>query len=61
MSKDLFIAAHEELIEQYLEDNPGSTWDEAYDKCADAAYDRMYDMMADKADHMRKLKREEGY
>lgn len=45
MSRDWFMAAHEALAEEYLEEHPEATEDEAFDKTADAAYDRMRDMM----------------
>ncbi len=48
--KDLFMAAHEELIAEYLKKNPGATEAEAYEKTADAAYDRMRDNLADRID-----------
>lgn len=57
--KELFIQAHEELIEQYLEKHPEATEAEAYDKTADGAYDRMRDKLADKADFLR-MQRKEG-
>lgn len=47
MSKEMFMAAHEELIQRYLEAHPEATEAEAYDKTADRAYDRMTDKMAD--------------
>lgn len=47
MSKELFIAAHEELVEQYMNDHPDATWQQAYDITADAAYDRYRDKFAD--------------
>ncbi len=53
MSKEHFIQAHEELIEQYLERHPNATEAEAYDKTADGAYDRMTDRLADMADRAR--------
>jgi hypothetical protein len=53
MSKEQFIAAHEELISEYLDKHPNATEAEAYDKCADAAYDRMKDRLADMADYLR--------
>jgi len=53
MSKELFIVAHEELIEKYLEQHPEATEAEAYDKTADGAYDRMTDKLADMADRLR--------
>jgi hypothetical protein len=53
MSKELFIAAHEELIEQYLERHPNATEAEAYEKTADGAYDRYRDNYADMIDRAR--------
>jgi hypothetical protein len=50
MSKELFIAAHEQLIEEYLEAHPEATEAEAYDKTADAADGRYRDNFADMAD-----------
>ena len=60
MSKELFMAAHDELIEQYLLDHPDASWDEAVDKTADRAYDRMVDQLADKADFLRKQTQEKS-
>lgn len=48
--KDLYIAAHEQLIEQYLIYHPDATEMEAYDATADGAYARMRDKYADMAD-----------
>ena len=48
--KELFIAAHEELIEEYLLDHPDATESEAYDKTADAAYNRYVQKYADLVD-----------
>lgn len=59
MSKELFIAAHEQLIERYLEQHPNATEAEAYDKTADHAYDRMTDNMADMADRLRQRAKDE--
>lgn len=53
MDKDMFIAAHEELIEQYLNDHPDATDHEAYEKTADAVYDRYRDKWADVIDAAR--------
>lgn len=58
MSKELFIAAHEELIEKYLEAHPNATEAEAYDKTADEAYGRMTDQLAQMADYVRLLAKE---
>jgi hypothetical protein len=48
--KDLFMAAHEELIELYLEAHPEADWSEAYEATADGAYERMRDKFADMVD-----------
>jgi hypothetical protein len=64
MSKECFIAAHEELIEEYMsrwcDTHPDATTAEyraaaahAYDKTADAAYNRFSDKLADMADAAR--------
>lgn len=58
MSKEHFIAAHEELVEEYLERHPNATEAEAYDRTADAAYNRMRDNLADMADHYRQLRKD---
>lgn len=52
MSKDWFMAAHEQLIEEYLEEHPEASDDEAYEATSDKAYDRMCDMMAGAGDAM---------
>lgn len=53
MSKEIFIAAHEELIAEYLEAHPEATEAEAYDKTADAADERYRDKYADMVDEAR--------
>lgn len=53
MGVELYIAAHEELIEEYLESHPECSEDQAYDDTADAAYERMQDKYADMIDHVR--------
>jgi hypothetical protein len=57
--KDLFMQAHDELIDLYLEKHPWMTWDQAYDVTADAAYDRMRDKYADLVDQARQRKKDE--
>lgn len=56
--KELFIEAHEELIEEYLEKHPEATEAEAYDKTADAACARLADKYANMIDWARDLKKE---
>lgn len=60
MSKELFIAAHEQLIEEYLEAHPNATEAEAYDKTADGAHDKMCDNLARLADRLKDRAKEEG-
>lgn len=50
MSKEWFEAAHDELIEEYLEQHPEADWQRAYEATAGAAYERMTDNMAAAAD-----------
>lgn len=57
--KELFIAAHEELIEAYLEKHPDADWSEAYEKTSDAAYDRYKDKFADLLDAAKDRKKYE--
>ena len=56
--KELYIAAHEELIEEYLEAHPEATDSEAYEATADAAYERMQDKIAAEIDYLRDLRKE---
>jgi hypothetical protein len=58
MSKELYMAAHEELIEEYLGEYPGADWQQAYEATADAAYDRMQDNLAHRIDQVRQLRKE---
>jgi len=60
MSKELYIACHEALVEEYLNENSldDSHWQEAYEATADKAYIRMQDMLADRADNIRKYGRD---
>ena len=53
MSKEIFIAAHEELIEQYMNDHPDAEWDEAYEKTLEAVDARYRDKFADMVDAAR--------
>ena len=60
MSKELYIACHEALIEEYLEKNSldDDHWHDAYEATAVKAYDRMRDLLADRADAIRKYGRD---
>lgn len=59
MSKELYIAACEQIIEELMAENPDMNWTEAYEKSADLAYDRMRENLANHADYLR-LKAKEG-
>jgi len=52
MSKELWIQAHDELVEEYMEENPSVTWTDAYNLCAEHASERMSDNLADLADQL---------
>lgn len=58
MSKELWIQAHDELVEEYMEDNPSVSWTEAYDRTAEHASERAGDNLADLIDQGRKESRE---
>lgn len=58
--KELFITAHEELVEQYLLDHPNATWDQAYKATSDKAYNHMQDKFADMADTVKQRLKDEG-
>ena len=59
MSKELFMAAHEELVDEEME-RTGCDWQTAYERTADYAYTRMVDRLADMADSYRDRMKEQG-
>ena len=59
MSKEIFMAAHEELVEEYLIEHPDAEWDEAYEATADAAGDACREKFADMIDAARMRKKYE--
>lgn len=52
MSKELYMAAHEELVDEEME-RTGCDWQTAYERTADAAYGRMQERFADLIDAAR--------
>lgn len=60
MSKELWMAAHEQLVDAYLEAHPDATWEEAYERTADFASDRLRDNLADIGDRLRMEAKERG-
>ena len=53
MSKELWIAAHEQLIEEYMDARPHASYQEASDATADHAQDRVIDRIAAMADSLK--------
>lgn len=51
--KELFIQAHEELIEEYFEKHPNASYEEAFEATQDKAYDRHVEKFADMVDQVR--------
>lgn len=58
--KEVFMACHEELVEDAMERNPSLTWQQAYDATADLAHEAMIDRFADAVDMARMRAKEEG-
>jgi hypothetical protein len=57
--KEQFIAAHEQMMAEYLERHPNASDAAAYEATADGAYGRMRENLADRAD-MARLRAKEG-
>lgn len=53
MTKEIWIAAHEELIEEYLDANPDATEAEAVEATVDKVDDRYANSMGDIIDRAR--------
>jgi hypothetical protein len=51
--KELCIAAHEELIQEYLDEHPDAGWGEAYEATSGKIDGRYTDKVADMADAAR--------
>ena len=58
--KELYMAAHDELIANWLEDHPEASEEEAYEATADRAYYRMKDKYADLVDQAKQKLKDEG-
>lgn len=57
MSKDLYMAEHERLVGDYMDEH-NCDWTTAYEATADLAYDAMRDTLADRVDHYRQLRKD---
>lgn len=55
MSKELWMKAHEELIEEAMEADPSLDWSQAYTLTAAGAHQRMVDKLANAADEAKDL------
>lgn len=51
--KELYIDVLEEMIGDFLEKNPGVTWEQAYNMLSDDAYDAAMDRYAERADQFK--------
>ena len=60
MSKELWIAEHERLVEEYLNEHPDAEWSEAYERTADLVDARLRDRIADMIDEARDRAKYEG-
>lgn len=58
--KELFIAAHEELVQEYLDRHPEATWEQAYDLTADKADARYRSKFADLIDAAKQRAKDAG-
>jgi hypothetical protein len=59
MNKEFYIETLEMLVADYLDEHPGSDWDEAYALLSDKAYDVALDRYADMVDYHSSVQR--GY
>ena len=59
--KDLWIAAHERLVERYLEEHPDADETEAYEATVDGTNEEAADMLADMIDAARERAKYEGH
>lgn len=57
MSKDLWLKAHEQLIDEAMELDPTLDWTQAYTLTAAGAFDRARDMMANMADEAKERRK----
>jgi hypothetical protein len=60
MGKDAWIQAHEELIEEFLDNHPGIGYDAAYDLTGHLVDDRLADHYAAQIDNARMMSKENG-
>jgi hypothetical protein len=54
----MWLQAHEDLVAEYLDLNPGTSWSLAYEITADHVNDRLRDRYAEMIDHARMMEKE---
>lgn len=60
MSKELWIRAHEQLVDEYLEAHPEADWTEAYEATTGMVDARVTDKIANMIDEARDRAKYEG-
>jgi hypothetical protein len=60
VSKEVFIAAHEELVEEYLNEHSEANWHMAYEATAGAANEHYRDKFADLVDGAKQRAKDAG-
>jgi hypothetical protein len=58
MSKEMWLQAHEELVAEYLDANPGMSWSLAYEITAEHVDARLADKLAAQIDQWRAEQKE---
>lgn len=59
MNKDLLMAEHDRLIDEYMDEHPESNWSVAYEQTSARAYDAMAERYAEMADYLRDKMKDE--
>lgn len=58
MSKEMWLKAHEDLVAEFLEMNPGVSWSVAYELTAEHVDERVQDECAAQIDQWRAMQKE---
>ena len=59
--KEIFIAAHEELMAEYMDRHPDANFHEAYENTINAIDDRFREKLADMMDAARQRAKDGGF
>lgn len=57
-SRERFMVAHQQLIDEYMEEHPEADEDKVYEMMADRALGRMADNLANQIDYYRMMEKE---